>query len=426
MPGMLGQIGHIATATADAMMVGQLGAIPLAGISYAMSVMSVPMVFGIGVAFGLTPLVANAYGAKDESKAFKYLKHATAVNVVTAVVMFLALIVIHAVASRTGQEPEVLAEAEKYIWIRALSYFPFMLFMAGKQYVEGRGDTKLPMRISLWCNAFNVAANFVLIFGVSGMVPAMGIKGAAMATLLARIGMAIWVWSVMAKQGLISRSGWATTIWERSKMKEILDLGIPSGLQYIFEVSAFAVSAIIIGTYGAEPLAAHQIAISLAAISYMAATGFGGAATIRVGQLLGEKRTRDAQEAGTSIFLLTSVFMVITGAIFFFGRDLLPFLYTDIADIAQLASMLLIVAVFFQLSDGVQAAALGALRGAKDVRVPTALTFIAYYIVALPLEYLFGTIWGYEAVGVWWALAVGLTVSAVLLVFRFYRQMAKA
>ena len=422
---MLGQIGHIATATADAMMVGQLGAIPLAGISYAMSVMSVPMVFGIGVAFGLTPLVANAYGAQDENKAFRYLKHATAVNMVTAVVMFLALIAIHAVASRTGQEPEVLAEAEKYIWIRALSYFPFMLFMAGKQFVEGRGNTKLPMHISLWCNTFNVAANFVLIFGWSDLIPAMGIQGAAVATLLARIGMAIWVWSVMAKQGLFSRTGWLATAWERSKVREILELGIPSGLQYIFEVSAFAVSAIIIGTYGAEPLAAHQIAISLAAISYMAATGFGGAATIRVGQLLGQQRVNDAREAGTSIFWLTSVSMVFSGAIYYFGRDFLPMLYTDIPMIAQMASSLLIVAVFFQLSDGIQAAALGALRGVKDVRVPTALTFIAYYIVALPLEYLFGTVWGYEAVGVWWALAIGLTVSALLLVFRFYRQMAR-
>jgi multidrug resistance protein, MATE family len=201
-------------------------------------------------------------------------------------------------------------------------------------------------------------------------------------------------------------------------------LGVPTGFQYIFEVSAFALSAWIIGTYGATALAAHQVAISLASISYMAATGLGAAATIRIGQYLGQRDHGSAREAATSLFGLTVLFMTFTGLLFLFGRNLFPFLYTDDAAVARLAGQLLIVATLFQISDGMQATALGALRGIQDVKMPTLFTFVAYYVVALPLEWIIGTYFDFGAVGVWFALAVGLTLSAGAMTWRFYRRLA--
>jgi len=420
LPVVFGQIGHIAASVADSIMVGRLGVIPLAAVSYGASIASVPFVFGIGLAYGLTPFVANAVGQKRHGKGIRLLKHSVIVNLVTAMVMMLAVWLIHMVASQTGQDAKMLVVAEDYLYIYMLSFVPFMAFLAAKQYLEGLGDTKTPMRISLWGNTLNITLNALLIFGLFGF-PAMGITGAAVATVIARMVMAVWIWRHLFVSGKVTVPEWVAAVYQRHLVGGLLKVGIPSGLQYIFEVSAFSISAIIIGTYGAMPLAAHQVAISLASISYMAATGLGASATIRVAQFIGQRKPAKAREAGTSLFLLTSLFMVFTGLFFFFGRDFLPLAYTADPEVLQIAATLLIVATIFQLPDGLQATALGALRGAKDVRVPTAISFLAYYVVALPLEWYLGTVLGYGAVGVWAALAIGLTVSAWLLTVRFYR-----
>ena len=420
LPVVFGQIGHIAASVADSIMVGRLGVIPLAAVSYGASIASVPFVFGIGLAYGLTPFVANAVGQKRHGKGIRLLKHASMVNMVTAVVMMLAVWLIHMVASRTGQDAEMLVFAEDYLYIYMLSFIPFMAFLAAKQYLEGLGDTKTPMKISLWGNTLNIVLNALLIFGLLGF-PALGITGAAVATVIARTVMAVWIWRHLFVSGKITVPEWAAAAYQKHLVGGLLKVGIPSGLQYIFEVSAFAISAILIGTYGAVPLAAHQVAISLASISYMAATGLGASATIRIAQFIGQRKPGMAREAGTSLFLLTMVFMVFTGLVYYFGRHLLPLAYTSEMEVLQIAASLLVVATLFQLPDGLQATALGVLRGAKDVRVPTAISFLAYYIIALPLEWFLGTHLGYGAIGVWLALAVGLTVSAWLLTLRFYR-----
>jgi MATE family multidrug resistance protein len=224
-------------------------------------------------------------------------------------------------------------------------------------------------------------------------------------------------------RGFIDLEIWSAARLTVYRVWALLKLGVPTGLQYIFEVSAFALSAWIIGTYGATALAAHQVAISLASISYMAATGLGAAATIRIGQFLGQRNHAAAREAATSLFGLTVLFMTFTGLLFLFGRGLFPFLYTDDIDVARLAGQLLIVATLFQISDGMQATALGALRGIQDVKIPTIFTFVAYYVVALPLEWIFGTYFAWGAVGVWVALAFGLSISALAMTWRFYRRL---
>jgi multidrug resistance protein, MATE family len=424
LPVIVGQIGHIAASVADSMMVGALGTIPLAAVSLASSIASVPLVFGIGMGYGLTPMVAHAMGQARPFKAVRLLKNGTVVNAFTSAFMFLFALVLFWGVQFTGQEPAVVEEATMYLWIIMASYLPFMLFMSAKQYLEGMGDTKTPMRISLYGNVGNIGLNALLIYGW-GPFPEWGIVGAGVATLVARGYMMMAAWWFVLRRGKADPADWLRAKVTTYPIRALLKIGIPSGFQYIFEVSAFAASAWIIGTLGATPLAAHQVAISLASISYMAATGLGAAATIRIGQAMGRKDLAGAKAAGTSLFLITIIFMAVTGLTFFVFRHQLPWAYTQDPAVVAGAAALLVVATIFQISDGVQATALGALRGIQDVRVPTAITFVAYYVIALPLEWYFGHVLGWGAVGVWSALAVGLTVSAGWLSLRFYRGMER-
>jgi len=424
LPVIVGQIGHIAASVADSMMVGALGTIPLAAVSLASSIASVPLVFGIGMAYGLTPMVAHAMGQARPFKAVRLLKNGTVVNAFTSAFMFLFALVLFWGIQFTGQEPAVVEEARTYLWIIMASYLPFMLFMSAKQYLEGMGDTKTPMRISLYGNVGNIGLNALLIYGW-GPFPEWGIVGAGVATIIARGYMMMAAWWFVLRRGKADPADWLRAKVTGYPIRALLKIGVPSGFQYIFEVSAFAASAWIIGTLGATPLAAHQVAISLASISYMAATGLGAAATIRIGQAMGRKDLAGAKAAGTSLFLITIIFMALTGLTFFVFRHQLPWAYTQDPAVVASAAALLVVATIFQISDGVQATALGALRGIQDVRVPTAITFVAYYVIALPLEWYFGHILGWGAVGVWSALAVGLTVSAMWLSLRFYRGMER-
>ncbi len=422
LPVVAGQVGHIAASVADSVMVGRLGTIPLAAVSLANSILSVPLVFGIGMAYGLTPLVAHAHGQRRRTKGQQLFKNAVAVNAAAALLMTVMAYAMAWGAEQTGQDPRVIDAYRDYFFIVSLSYLPFMLFMAGKQYLEGLGETKIPMRLSIAGNSLNIVLNALLIFGWFGF-PEWGMMGAGVATLTARIAMAVGMYVALFGRGRIDAEIWAAARVTLYRVWALLKLGVPTGFQYIFEVSAFALSAWIIGTYGAEALAAHQVAISLASISYMAATGLGAAATIRIGQYLGQRDHTSAREAATSLFGLTVLFMTFTGLLFLFGRNLFPFLYTDDAAVARLAGQLLIVATLFQISDGMQATALGALRGIQDVKIPTVFTFVAYYVVALPLEWVIGTYFNWGAVGVWVALAIGLTLAAGAMTWRFYRRL---
>ena len=419
LPVMVGQVGHIATGVADSIMVGQLGTVPLAAVSFANSFLALPLVLGIGISYGLTPLVARATGRGKHEKTGRLLKNALWINAVLGLALALLTFAVPSAGALLGQPQEVMQTAAGYVYVVG---FSLMLFMSYKQFAEGRGNTRVATRISLVGNGLNIGLNYLLIHGVWGF-PELGMTGAGVATALSRLFMAgALAWAVHTgpefKPALV---GFHEAPPKKKPVQAILKLGIPTALQYLFEVGAFAASAWIIGTTGTVPLAAHQIAINLASISYMAASGFGAAATIRVGQLLGQNKPLEARAAATNLFGLTLAFMALSGVVFFAGRHFLPSLYnSDPATIAA-AAQLLLVAVFFQLSDGLQVTALGALRGLGDVKIPTWSTFVVYFVITLPLAYLASKYWGLGALGVWQALALGLTLSAVFLTWRFFR-----
>ncbi len=425
-PVMIGSLGQIAVGVADSMMVGDLGPIPLAAISFANSLLAIPLVFGIGIAYGLTPLVANADGADDIRKASRLFKNGSFINVVMGILIVVSLFGIRPWMSNFGQDPEVAEAAIPYFTIVALSFFPLQIFFTYKQFTEGLSDTKAAMRLSLLSNLLNILLNWILIYGKFGFEP-MGIEGAAYATLISRVVMMLLMilWVHFKAKFRPYMSLLSTTKWKWSDMRSILEIGVPSGFQYLFEVGAFASASIIIGTIGAIDQAAHQVAISLASISYMAASGFGAAATVRVGNQLGKRDYPTLRVAAKTLFEMTVVFMAVTGLLFLMGRNELPLFFTDELEVVTIAAQLLIVTTFFQISDGIQVTALGALRGLGDTVIPTIVTFIAYWIVAIPLGYYLGTQTDLGAVGMWIGLAVGLTLSAIAQWYRFQRK-AKA
>jgi len=419
-PVVLSQLGHVLVGVADSVMIGRTGTIPLAASSFANSIFIILLVFGIGISFGVTPLVAEADGSQNKSRLKFLLGNALIVNISVAIGLVIILFLGIPLMSFLGQDPEVLTLSRPYLRVITLSVVPLMFFLALKQFAEGLSDTKMAMIITIGANLLNVLLNYLFIFGKGGF-PEMKLLGAGYATLISRIIMAIAMFYYIAKSEKFKEflGGLSLKVYSKKMVLRILKIGVPSGLQYIFEVGAFAIAAVMIGTIGPIPLAAHQIALSLASVSYMAAAGIAAAATVRIGNERGRKNYSAIREAGDTALLLSIGLMTFAGIILFFGRHLLPSFYTDEAVVLSLSTSLLIIAVLFQISDGLQVVGLGMLRGLSDVKVPTAITFLSYWVITLPVCWLTGVYYGGGVVSIWISLAGGLTLAAILLVWRF-------
>ncbi|MEO9475155.1 MAG: MATE family efflux transporter [Cyclobacteriaceae bacterium] len=417
-PVIIGQVGHIMVSVADTMMVGKVGVIPLAAATFGSTFYTVLMIFGIGVSYAITPLVA-ATDSKNQSRLMQFFQNGLALNVVLSLVLVSIGLLVAPFLEYFGQEPEVAALAGPYLIVMCLSLVPLMHFQTYRQFSEGLSDTFNPMWVSILANLLNIGLNYILIYGAFG-VPAYGLIGAGYATLIARVVMAILMYMVTKKK--LSGFKWH---FDRSIIKKMLNIGVPSGMQYVFEVGAFAAAAIMAGWINAESQAAHQIGINLAAITYMAATGLGAAGTIRIGNQMGLKNIKDLKIAGYSLMLTVIVFMVICGLAFIIFRHQLVALYITDTFVQGLAAGLLIVAAAFQVSDGMQAVGLGVLRGLTDVKIPTVVTFIAYWMIAIPGGYVLGFVFDLGVYGIWYGLLGGLTVSAILHVLRFRHLVAR-
>ena len=417
---MLSQLGHIMVGVIDSIMVGQLGPQPLAASAFANSIFHVFLMFGIGISFGITPLVAQSDGQNDSDTITRILRHGIILCLVTGLVLFGALAGTSLLLPYLDQTPQVLELGTSYYFIIASSVIPLMFFQNFKQFTEGLSITRQTMYLTVLCNLLNVLLNYLLIFGKLGF-PAMGLNGAGWATLISRVVMALAMWWFVLKGRPFKafREGFQLLKVKADYFKPMLKLGVPTGIQFLFEVGAFTVAAIMMGRMGEKELAAHQIAISLVSLSYMMATGISAASTVRVGNHIGKSDGLNLQRTGNANFILAGVFMSICALLFVSLHTLLPTLYIKDDEVIRMAGSLIIVAGFFQLSDGIQVVGLGNLRGMSDVRVPTVITAIAYWGLAIPISYVFGFVLDFGPEGIWYGLLAGLTIAAVLLYFRF-------
>ena len=421
-PVIIGQLGHMMMGVVDSLMVGRLGVIPLAASSLANSIFFLILVVGIGFSYAITPYVAMAHGKKKFSECGIVLNHGMLAGLGIAIILTLITFGMTGMIPNLRQSTEVANETIPYMKILGWSIIPVLIFQAYRQFSEGLFSMKPAMVIIIAANILNALLNWIFIFGHWGF-PAMGLQGAGFSTFGTRTVMA----GALAGYILISRKfkpfgpglHFKNINWQM--MGKLVKLGLASAFQNFFEVGAFAGAAVLVGWFGPKELAAHQIALNMAAITFMFGLGISASASVRVGNAVGRKDFVYARWAGFISVVLSAVVMGSFGIMFVILRKQLPQLYvTDVSTI-KIASSLLIIAALFQISDGVQVVSLGVLRGLADTRFPTIITFIAYWVIGLPSGYLFGFVMNYRAQGVWVGLFLGLTVSALLLTTRFHK-----
>lgn len=421
-PVMISMLGQVMTGVADSIMIGWTGAVPLAASSLANVFFSVLLFFGVGVSYAITPLVAEASGAGDSKRIIEALRHGLLINGVVAVILMALVFGGQGALRHIGQPTDVVELAIPYLLIITLSIFPTMVFQSFRQFAEGLHRTRMAMVIMIAGNLLNVGLNYVLIYGI-WIFPELGLNGAGWATLIARIVMAVWMAAYVyyGRWFTAYRDGFRMGDYSRDLINRMLHIGIPAGAQFIFEAAAFGFSAVMMGWLGANTLAAHQIAINLATVSYMTTSGLGAAATIRVGTFLGQRDGLAVRRAGFTLIGLAVLVMLLWAVAFITGNHFLPGLYIDDAAVLSIAAPLMVIAGFFQLTDGMQVVCAGALRGLQDVKVPSLLIFVAYWVLALPIGYLLAFPMGYGAIGIWLGLLLGLTLTAAAMVWRFNR-----
>lgn len=405
----------------DTLMVGQLGAQQLASASFANAVFALLLVFSIGVVTGITTLTGNAFGANDKGALSQIAGNGFWSTLLFALLLCGAALLAKPLFYHMGQQVEVVNNSLSYFNLLAFSLVPLVGFLSLKHFYDGMEWTTPGMYISLIANAVNILLNYLFIYGKMGF-PAMGIVGAGWATLISRLLMMLIAVAILHfhRKNIPYRKALVKVKFEWQQLKNIFKLGFPIGAQYFLEAGAFILAALVIGTLGSNELAAHQIAISIASFTYMFATGLSTTATIRVSQLVGAKNLDKLPLISKSLYLMIlateSCFALL---IVVFHRSL-PVLFVPSEVVQQLAAELLLVAAFFQLTDGIQVLAMGALRGLSDVKRPTSIALISYWIISLPVGYYLMKTLDMGATGVWFGLLTGLSVAAVLLTWRYY------
>ncbi|PKA97024.1 MATE family multidrug resistance protein [Flavobacteriaceae bacterium MAR_2009_75] len=428
-PVIMGMLGHTFVQLADNIMVGQLGTAQLAAVSLGNSFVFIAMSIGIGFSTAITPLVAEADGAGNKADGKSALKHGLALCTVLGLSLFGIILLAKPLMYMMKQPPEVVELAIPYLDLVAFSLVPLIVFQAFKQFSEGLSQTRYPMYATIIANIVNIVLNYLLIFGAFGF-PEMGIVGAAIGTLVSRFVMVGHLWFLLKRKKKFHDyvTGFNFRNLERKVIDKIISLGFPSALQMLFEVAIFTAAIWLSGVLGKNAQAANQIALNLSSMTFMFGMGLGVAAMIRVGNQKGLKNFTELRRIGQSIFFLTFLLEIVFALLFLWGRHWFPTLYLDVDDVINmadntqviaLAAELLLVAAFFQISDGVQVVVLGALRGMQDVKIPTLLTFIAYWVIGFPLSYYLGLHTDFESTGIWIGLLVGLTASGIMLYIRF-------
>ena len=429
LPVIAGMVGHTLVSVVDNIFVGQLGSAELAAVSLGNSFVFIGMSIGIGFSTAITPIVAEFDAQKNIEKGRSAFQNGLALCTILGFALFFLLVAAKPLLRFMNQPEDVVKLAIPFLDIVGFSLVPLVVFQAYKQFADGMSETKYSMFATIIGNVINIVINVLLVFGLLGF-PKLGIVGSAIGTLVARIFMVLYMHYILAKKEkfkpYFTRFGWQS--FEKRMAKKIIALGIPSSLQMFFEVALFTGAIWLSGMIGTTSQAANQIALSLASITFMFAMGLSVAAMVRVANQKGLQDYKKLHTVAHSIFLMAIILELIFALLFMIGHDFFPKLFVnletqasinDTAEVIGIASKLIFVAAFFQLFDGMQVVVLGALRGMQDVKIPTVITFIAYWIIGFPVSIYLGKYTNLGAVGVWIGLLAGLGAASILLYIRF-------
>ena len=421
-PMALTELGWLAMSFTDTVMVGRLpysataiGAVSLGGTLFA----SIGL-FGSGMMLGMDTLIAQAYGAGRLAECHRSMWNSLYLACIFSPLLMIAVLAILPLFPHFGLEPALVAQTVPFLKALVWSALPLTLYFALRRYLQAMGIVKPVVFALVSANLVNLLGNWALVYGHLGL-RARGVPGSGWSTCVSRIYMAVVLAAAAVYYDRKRQSGlWrASRRLELWRIRQLLRLGFPAALQLLLEISAFASATFLIGRLGAVQLAGHQIALNVASFTYMVPLGIGSAAAIRVGHAIGARDPHGAARAGWMALSFAAAFMACAGlALFLFARPIAR-IYTPELDVVRAGATLLLVAAVFQLFDGLQVVATGALRGAGNTRVPMLANLVGYWVIGLPLGALLCFKMKYGAVGMWAGLCLALVVigSALLLVW---------
>lgn len=423
LPIIFGELAQMALHIIDTAMVGALGYKQLAAAALVMAVLNIPFVLGIGMTVSVSQLVSMSRGRNDSQKVSHYFYNGFWLCTITAVIISLGLELGKNILFHLDQDPEVAALAVPFLTLMGWSVIPMLLFMALKQFTDGLEKTRTAAIISLLALPLNMFINWLLIFGNWGF-PRLELPGAGWGTLITRSLMflvlgAVIIWHpVFRRYVAVRRNQWKLR-W--NSIRDLLHIGIPSSLQIGMESAAFAVSGILIGMIGATEQAAHQIALSCASFTFMVSVGLTQGSSIRVSNAFGARDYPRVIAIGKGTLITGLIYGISCAIIFVVFRYSLPRAFNNDTAVIEMGALLLLFAAIFQISDATQAIGAGLLRGIKDVKTPTILIAIAYWVVGIPSGYWLAFHGGLGASGIWIGFIIGLSCSSIFLCLRFFR-----
>jgi MATE family multidrug resistance protein len=428
-------LGHTLIGIVDNIMVGNLGSTELAAVSLGNSFIFIGMSIGIGFSTAITPIIAEADAEKDPAKIRLVFHHGLLLCTLIGVALFILIVLSKPIMYLMHQPEAVVTLASPYIdWV-AFSLIPVIIYQGYKQFADGLSKTKYSMYSIFMANVVHVFFNYVLIYGI-WFFPKLGIIGAALGTVISRIMMVIFMHYLLKynQELKIYFTKFKFNQIRKKVLNQIINLGFPSAMQMLFEVTLFTAAIWLSGSIGKTSQAANQIALTLATTTFMFAMGLNVAAMIRVSNQKGLNDYKHLIVVARSIFLLAIILEIIFAILFVALHQFLPHLFldmsntsqaTDNAEVIAIAAQLLLVAAVFQISDGIQVVVLGALRGLQDVKIPMYITFVAYWIIGFPISFYLGLYTELKAAGIWIGLLAGLTAAAIFLYIRFERLTKK-
>lgn len=420
-PIVIGQIGIVVVGLADNIMVGQFDTLHLAAASFVNSTFNIPILFGLGFSYGLPPLVGQFFGRKDKFHVGQLLRNSLLINLLMGLLLTAVMTVVWLKVDRLGQPQELLPLIRPYFLLQLSSLVFVMLFNSFKQFADGITDTKTPMYIMISANLINIAGNYILIYGKLG-VPALGVVGAGISTLASRILM-FAAFAILFYRSMHYRRylvGYRRSKYNLSDILSLNKMGWMVGIQMGLETALFSITGIMIGWFGSIALAAHQILVAVSTLGFMIYYGVGAAISVRVSNYFGRGEVAQVKRTTMAGFHLILCLTVAASAIFFFSRQWIGHLFTTSEEVIQMVSSLVYILIAYQFGDALQITYANSLRGIGDVISMAIISFIGYFLIAMPVCYICGFVLKWGITGIWTGYPVGLTLTGAMLCGRYY------
>ena len=420
LPIVIGQLGIVIVGIADNMMVGHFDTLDLAAASFVNSVFNIPILFGLGFSYGLTPLVGQFFGRRDKFHVGQLLKNSLLVNLCIGILLTLAMVVVWFNLDNMGQPEELLPLIRPYFLLQLASLVFVMLFNSFKQFSDGITNTKTPMYILLFANVLNILGNSVLIYGKFGC-PALGVVGAGISTLIARIVMFV-AFAILFYRRVYFRKylvGFKRSNYNIADIISLNKMGWMIGIQMGLETALFSVTGIMIGWLGTLSLAAHQVLVAISTLGFMIYYGVGAAISVRVSNFLGKGDFVNLKRASTAGFHVMVLLALIISSLFFFSREFIGSLFSTSDEVINMVASLVLILIAYQFGDALQIAYANALRGISDVFSMAMISFIGYFIIAIPSSYICGFVMDGGIQGIWLGYPIGLTLTGIMMCLRF-------